>query len=78
MLEIGIALIPLLALLASLLMGCYPGCEAIVRISERLASRPRPRPIKRALRPRVSDAVAVRGGLLIALCIAKRPPPLAA
>lgn len=78
MLEIGIALLPLLVLLASLLIGRYPGCEAIVRLSERLASRPRPRPVRRALRPRPFDAVAVRGGLLIALRIAKRPPPLAA
>ena len=30
--------VPLLALLACLLLGRYPGCEAIVRLSERIAA----------------------------------------
>jgi hypothetical protein len=78
MLEIGIALLPLLALLASLLLGHYPGYDAIVGLSERLASRPRPRTPRSAPRPRLSHVAAASGGLLIALRIAKRPPPLAA
>jgi len=78
MLEIGIALLPLLALLASLFMGHYPGHDAIVRLSERLASRRRQRSARSAPRPRLSRAAAASGGLLIALGIAKRPPPLAA
>ena len=78
MFEIGIALLPLLALLASLFLGHYPGHDAIVRLSERLASRPKPRPASSASWPRLSHAAAASGGLLIALGIAKRPPPLAA
>jgi hypothetical protein len=79
MLEIGIALLPLLVLLASLLLGHYPGCEAIVRLSERLASpRRRVRGGGEPSRPRPPLTRAAAGGLLIALGIATRPPPLAA
>ena len=35
--------LPLLALLLTLLLGHYPGCEAIVRLSERIAGRRRTR-----------------------------------
>ena len=35
--------VPLLVLLAALLLGRYPGHEAIVRLSERIAACPRPR-----------------------------------
>ena len=31
--------LPLLGLLLTLLLGHYPGCEAIVRLSERIAGR---------------------------------------
>lgn len=77
MLDVGIALLPLLALLASLLLGHYPGCEAILRISERIARGPRAgRPTSvTPSRPRRSQAVG--GGLLIAWGLAQRPPPLA-
>ena len=72
--------LPLLALLATLLFGRYPGCEAIVRLSERLAS-PRgsshgaPKP---AALPKPPRSFAPSGGLLIALGLAQRPPPVAA
>jgi len=72
--------VPLLALVICLLLGRYPGCEAIVRISERVAalsgsargSATRSQP---PLRP---GSFAPGGGLLIALGLAQRPPPLLA
>jgi hypothetical protein len=83
MTELGAFLLPiapLLALLAFLLLGRYPGCDAIVRLAERIAARSRPRAAS-AARPRRSRArrsFAASGGLLIALGLAQRPPPLAA
>jgi hypothetical protein len=79
MFEIVLALVPLLLLLVSLLLGHYPGYGAIVRLSERLASpRPRMRGAGQSSRPRPPLTHAAGGGLLIALGIATRPPPLAA
>lgn len=72
--------VPLLFLLAALLFGRYPGCEAIVRLSERIAARRRS-DTAGAAHPRLPQAprsFAPRGGLLIALSLAQRPPPLAA
>ena len=77
MFEIALALTPLFLLVGSLLFGRYPGFEAIVRISKRLAPRLRTRPAKRQARPRAPRAQIVRGGLLLALGFAQRPPPLA-
>jgi hypothetical protein len=72
--------VPLLALLVCLLCGHYPGCEAIVRLSERIASGKRPRraAAERLRLPQAPRSFAPGGGLLIALGIAQRPPPLAA
>jgi len=72
--------VPLLALLVCLLCGRYPGCEAIVRLSERIASGKRPRRavVERPRLPQAPRSFAPGGGLLIALGIAQRPPPLAA
>jgi hypothetical protein len=72
--------VPLLALFVCLLFGRYPGCEAIVRLSERIASRSR---LQAALAarprlPRPPRCFAPGGGLLIALGLAQRPPPLSA
>jgi hypothetical protein len=72
--------VPLLALLVCLLLGRYPGCEAIVRLSERIAAASGSRREGTAsrrppLRPR---SFAPGGGLLIALSLAQRPPPLPA
>ncbi|MGC1166727.1 MAG: hypothetical protein WA862_11530 [Solirubrobacterales bacterium] len=69
--------VPLLALLACLLLGRYPGCEAIVRLSERIAAAARTRfagaGLRRApLRPR---SFAPGGGLLLALSLSGRAPP---
>ncbi len=69
--------VPLLGLLAFLLLGRYPGCEAIVRLSERIAARAG-RPTREATRPRLPlppPSFAPGGGLLIALGLAQRPPP---
>ena len=77
MFEILLALVPLLLLLGSLLFGHYPGFDAIVRLSERIGPRCRARVAKSQPRPRAPRSHAAAGGLLIALGIAQRPPPLA-
>jgi hypothetical protein len=77
MFEIALALVPLLLLVGSLLLGHYPGFEAIVRLAERINPRPRSRDAKSHSCPRVPRSHAVSGGLLIALGFAQRPPPLA-
>jgi hypothetical protein len=69
--------VPLLVLLAFLLLGRYPGEEAIARVSRRLAEvswrahrrEPRPRMASRPI------SMTPRGGLLIASGVARRPPP---
>jgi hypothetical protein len=71
--------LPLLALLLTLLLGHYPGCEAIVRLSERIAGPRRTRDAdRRPALPKPRRASAPAGGLLIALGHAQRPPPLPA
>lgn len=72
--------LPLLGLLLALLLGHYPGCEAIVRLSERIAGQPRRTrdALRRPALPKPPRASAPAGGLLIALSLAQRPPPLAA
>ena len=72
--------VPLLGLLAMLLLGRYPGCEAIVRLSDRLAARRGNKPTapQRAPLPKPPPAFAPAGGLLLALGHAQRPPPLTA
>jgi len=72
--------VPLLVLLICLLCGRYPGHGAIVRLSERLASRSRSsrRRAARPRPPRRPGSFAPGGGLLIALGLAQRPPPLPA
>lgn len=72
--------VPLLALLLALLLGRYPGCEAIVRLSERIAARRRPRlgAAGRRATPRRAPSFAAAGGLLLALSLSGRAPPAAA
>jgi hypothetical protein len=72
--------LPLLALLATLLLGRYPGCEAIVRLSERIAGRGHAGrdAVRRLALPKPPRSFAPGGGLLIALGLARRPPPVAA
>jgi hypothetical protein len=77
MTEIALALTPLLLLLVSLLLGHYPGCDVIVRFSERVASRWRSPAASRQPLPTAPRSHAASGGLLIAFGLAQRPPPLA-
>jgi hypothetical protein len=69
--------VPLLVLVAFLLLGRFPGEQAIERLSRRIAARRR-RPDRRepgrrpAARP---DSWAPAGGQLIAFGLARRPPP---
>lgn len=68
--------VPLLVLLAFLLCGRYPGCEAIVRFSERLARLRRPRGSGAVQRQLLrSRSFAPSGGLLLALSLSGRAPP---
>ncbi|MFL5898010.1 MAG: hypothetical protein ACJ76D_06050 [Solirubrobacterales bacterium] len=71
--------LPLLGLLLALLLGHYPGCEVIVRLSQRIAGGRGTRAAdRRPALPKPSRAFAPGGGLLIALGLAQRPPPLPA
>lgn len=78
MLEILIAALPLILLLGSLLLGHYPGCDAVVRLSERFSPRSgsRPAAARASRRPLAPRSFAASGGLLIAFGLAQRPPPL--
>lgn len=69
--------VPLLLLLASLAWGVYPGCEAIVRLAERIERRGRRPALERSPRPVRPWSFSASGGLLIAFARAERPPPLA-
>jgi hypothetical protein len=72
--------VPLLVLLAMLLLGRYPGCEAIVRLSERIAAWRRPCIGVSGRRPtsRRATFFAAAGGLLLAFSLSGRAPPAAA
>jgi hypothetical protein len=77
MTEILLALVPLLALLASLLLGHYPGYRTIVRLAEKIGAPVRSRGTKSRTRPQAPRSRAASGGLLIAFGHAQRPPPFA-
>ncbi len=77
MLELLLALTPLLVLLVALICGHYPGVEAIVWLATRIASVSPARAVKSQPCPRPPRAHAVGGGLLLAFGYAQRPPPLA-
>jgi len=77
--EFLIAAMPLLLLLAALFLGRYPGCETAMRLAERFAARRRRGTVARNWRrPHPPTVRTPHGGLLIALGLAQRPPPLAA
>jgi hypothetical protein len=80
MIEFAVAAVPLLLLLVALLLGRYPGCEAAMRLAERIALRARRKATtaSNSRRPRPPASRAAHGGLLIALSLAQRPPPFAA
>lgn len=77
LIEVALPAVPLLLLVSSLLFGRYPGCDAVVRLSERLAGGRRRRrgAAVRARRPLPPRRFAAAGGLLIAFGHAQRPPP---
>ncbi len=77
MIELILPVVPLLALVVSLLFGFYPGCETVVRLADRIASRAATRATAAlaALRPRPPAAHAVQGGLLLAFSLSGRAPP---
>jgi hypothetical protein len=77
-LEVVLPILPLLLLVLSLLSGSYLGCDAIVRLAERVAGSPKRDTARNRPRPPAPRSHAAHGGLLIALGLAKRPPPLAA
>jgi hypothetical protein len=68
---------PLLFLLVALLLGRYPGCEAIVRLAERIAARSRTGAdgAGTVSPPRRPRSFAPGGGLLLALSLSGRAPP---
>lgn len=72
--------VPLLALLLALLAGLYPGCETIVRLSERIAALRSPGLGASARRypAHRHPSFARGGGLLLALSLSGRAPPAAA
>jgi hypothetical protein len=77
MVEFAIAVVPLLVLVFSLLLGRYPGCEAAMRLAERIASRSRTRltPSGDWRRPCLPVSRAAHGGLLLAFALSGRAPP---
>lgn len=77
MIELILPVVPLVALVISLLLGFYPGCETAVRLAERIASRGRTAAAAAlaTLRPRPPAAHAAQGGLLLAFSLSGRAPP---
>jgi hypothetical protein len=77
MIEFLLPVAPLLLLLFSLLLGHYPGCEAAMRLAERIASRARANPTVAInwQRPRPPASHAAGGGLLLAFGLSGRAPP---
>lgn len=79
MLGIAVAVVPvvpLALLVVSLLLGRYPGEEVLARLAARLRPSRRPRGRLRA-RGRAPRLIAPSGGLLLALRLSARAPPLA-
>lgn len=76
MVEFLLPVVPLLALLVSLLFGVYPGCEAAMRLADRIAARTRSKAAAIvALPARRSPRRAAHGGLLLAFSLSGRAPP---
>lgn len=68
--------IPLLLLLLALVLGRYPGCEAIVRLAERIAAAvARPSSASARPAPQRPRSFAPGGGLLLGLSLSGRAPP---
>jgi hypothetical protein len=70
--------VPALLLLLPLVAGRYVGAERLVRIVRRALPRARRRGERPLLRVRPARRVVARGGLLIAVSLARRGPPASA
>jgi hypothetical protein len=77
MIEFAIAVVPLLLLVFSLLLGRYPGSEVAMWLAERIASRARAEAPAASnwRRPRPPITHAAHGGLLLAFGLSGRAPP---
>jgi hypothetical protein len=75
MVELLLPVVPLLALLVSLLFGFYPGCETVLRLAERIASQTRSKATAIAPPPQRARQRAAHGGLLLAFSLSGRAPP---
>jgi len=77
MVEFLIAVVPLLALLAALLLGRYPGHEAALRLAARFGARVRLTATAASSwrRPRLPLSRSAQGGLLLAVGLSGRAPP---
>lgn len=75
MVEFLLPAVPLLALVASLLLGLYPGLDTAIRLAERIAARGRIGTAASSRRPRLAPSPAPNGGLLLALSLSGRAPP---
>jgi hypothetical protein len=69
---------PALLLLLPLAAGRYVGAERLVRLARRLPRAVRRRVARPALRRRLALRAQPRGGLLIAVSLARRGPPASA
>jgi hypothetical protein len=78
MVEFLIAAVPLLALVVALLLGLYPGFDTAMRLADRIAARNRARlpTAVSSRRPWLPLAPAPNGGLLLALSLSGRAPPV--
>jgi hypothetical protein len=72
-LSVLLSLLPVLALLAALALGCYPGERALRRALTRRGARRRPQ--RDARRPAPGPFLLVRGGPLVGARLAGRAPP---
>lgn len=78
MIELGAFLlpaVPLLVLVAFLLLGRYPGADAIVRLLERIAAVRRSTLSASPVRPTRPPTRAASGGQLLACALSGRAPP---
>jgi hypothetical protein len=70
--------LPALLLLLPLVVGRYVGAERLVRLVRRVLPAPRRRGHRPVARRRPDRRPAPRGGLLIAVSLARRGPPASA
>jgi hypothetical protein len=72
-----LSLAPALLLSACLLVRFYPGERVLVALAQRRSPAARPRAASTPSRRRPAETATPRGGLLLGLALASRPPPIA-